>query len=571
MTPKSSIADIKQLIGDAKNAELCRDINNLRIILQTVWDDYDNLPTFDEFQPMVRAELLRLCGFFITFYGRSLNKREYQSKAKDLLINSIEIFDTENSQIGAAESRISLAFCYWNSGEVSEAISIIETVEAEFENTNHPVYFQSQINRLLFFAWDSRLDDARKLLEKINVAAQLCDDLRLKAMFHSESAIIYRRLREFDLAERNFGEAIRLSGKTKNTRFVALNLNNFAMFHRDRKNYNLAHLYSNKALKIYTDLGDEGWIPHVLDTVALIFLDERKYDEALKNIESAIEYFYKGEDTTGLLDALWTKARCFLSLGELEEALTVFGELQFVARSRIGDVAAKKYSKFLAKELYILKNIYLPDEVSIFKKTLVSAALVEANGEIGKAAKILKLKKHQQLSEILENQFPGLREELGFTRRARRTIKKVISESPREESKTVILNRKDIRRTAEIKRIILPDKKYSFEFPFRSATFEVYYFKKSLMKLFGKESGAVIAVSPVKELKAGMIVLVGDDDNFLVGKTEFDEFAAIYFICDSNGFPIPLDEENLVGEPVGYCPAEKTTDEFINFEKLQMI
>lgn len=568
MTPKSSIADIKQLIGNAKNAELCRDINNLRYVLQGVWDDYDNLPKFDEFQPTIRAELFRLCGFLMTFYGRSLNKLEYQSKAKDLLINSIEIFDTENSLIGAAESRISLAFCYWNNGEISEAISIIEMVKAEFENTNHPVYLQAQINQLLFLVWESKLNEARKLLEKINIAAHLCDDLRLKSMFHSESAIIYRRLKEYDLAESNYREAIRLASKAKNTRFIAVNYNNLAYFYRDHQKYNLSHLYANKALKIYTDLGDEGWIPHVLDTIALIFLDERKNAEALETIERAVGYFYKGEDTTGLLDALWTKARCFLSLGELEESLTVFSELQFVARSRVGDIAVNKYSKLLAKELYILRNLALPEEVSEFKKTLVSAALVEANGEIGKAAKILKFKKHQNLSEILEKQFPGLREELGFTRRARRSIKKVISETPREESKTVILERKNIRRTAEIKRVILPDKKFSFDFPFRAATFEIYYFKKSQMRLFGKDSGAVIAVSPVKELKAGMTVLVGDEENFLIGKTQFDKFAEIYFICDSNGFPVPLDKENLVGEPIGYCLAEKTKDEFINFEKL---
>lgn len=563
MTPKSSIANIKQLIGDAKCAELCRDVNTLRNILQTIWNDYEHLPSFDEFQPAIRAELFRLCGFFLTFYGRSLNKTEYQSKAKDLLTNALEIFEMENLIIGAAESRISLAFCYWNSGEISEATSIIEMVEVEFKNSNHPVYLQAQINRLLFLAWNSKLDEARKLLEKINVAAECCEDLRLRAMFHSESAIIYRRLKEYDLAEYNYREAIRLSGKAKNTRFIAVNFNNLAYFYRDHQDYKSSHLYAGKALKIYTDLGDEGWIPHVLDTIALIFLDERKYTEALKNIERAIEYFYKGEDTTGLLDALWTKTRCFLSLDNIEEALTIFSELQFVARSRIGDIAVNKYSKFLAKELYILKNLSLPEEVSEFKKTLVGAALIEANGEIGKAAKILKLKKHQALSEILEKQFPELRTELGFTRRARRTVSK-----KKEETKTVTLDRKNIRQESEIKRIILPDKKYSFDFHFRSATFEVYYFKKSQMEIFGLNSSAVIAVFPISELKMGMTVLVARGSDFFVGKVEFDEFVNIYFITDHFGMPIPIDDENLVGEPTGYCPVDKARDEFINFSKI---
>lgn len=571
MTPKSSIANINQLIGDAKNAELYRDIRTLNNILGVFWNDYDQYPVFEEYEPQIQAELFRLCSFFLTFYGRSQNLSNYQSRAKDLAINALEIFDAQNVTVGAAEARITLSFCYWNSGEISEAISILDTVKTEFENTNQVIFLRTQINKLLLLVWDSNLEEAYHSIETIRSEIELCNDLRLKAVFYSESAIIYRRLKRYDDAEFHYRAAIRLATKAKNFRFMAANFNNLAMFYRDRQDYDSSHLYSKKALKIYTKLGDEGWIPHVLDTIALIFLDEKKHTEALENIEKAIDYFYKGEDTTGLLDALWTKTRCFLSISELEKALTVFGELQYVARSRVGDIAVNKYSKLLAKELYILKHFSLPEEVSEFKKTLVSAALIEANGEIGKAAKLLKLKKHQALSEILENQFPELRAELGFTRRARRTVskKKKKTETVNEkETKTVTLDRKDIRQESQIKRIILPDRKYSFDFHFRSATFEVYYFKKSQMQMFGLNSSAVIAVFPVSELKIGMTVLVTAGNDFFVGKVEFDEFLRIYFILDQSGMPIPIDKENLVGEPIGYCPVDKAKDEFINFSKI---
>ena len=564
MTPKSSIADINQLIGDAKNAELYRDIKTLNNVLGVFWNDYDQLPVFGEYEPQIQADLFRLCSFFLTFYGRSQNLSKYQSRAKDLAIKALEIFDSQNLTVGAAEARITLSFCYWNSGEISEAISILDTVKAEFKDTNQVIFLRTQINKLLLLVWDSKLEEAYHSLETIRSEIELCNDLRLKAIFYSESAIIYRRLKHYNDAEFHYREAIRLASKAKNFRFTAVNFNNLAMFYRDRQEYKLSHLYARKALKIYTDLGDEGWIPHVLDTIALIYLDERKYAEALKTIEKAIEYFYKGEDTTGLLDAFWTKTKCFLSLGELEKALTVFGELQFVARSRIGDIAVNKYSKFLAKELYVLKNLSLPEEVSEFKKTLVGAALVEANGEIGKAAKLLKLKKHQALSEILEKQFPELRAELGFTRRARRTVSK-----KQEPIKKVAPERKIIRQESQIKRIILPDKKYSFDFHFRSATFEIYYFKKAQMKAFGLDSSAVVAVFPITELKIGTTVLVAVGKDFFVGKVEFDDFIKLYFIIDQFGSPIPIDDENLIGEPIGYCPIDKAKEEFINFSKIE--
>lgn len=112
-------------------------------------------------------------------------------------------------------------------------------------------------------------------------------------------------------------------------------------------------------------------------------MDERKNAEALETIQRAIGYFYKGEDTTGLLDALWTKTRCFLSLDELEEALIVFGELQYVARSRIGDIAVKILEISGEGALYF-ENIYLPDEVSIFKKHWSALRLSKQTARSGK-------------------------------------------------------------------------------------------------------------------------------------------------------------------------------------------
>lgn len=574
MTPKSSVADINQLIGDAKNAELCRDINTLRYILEAVWNDYEHLPSFEEYSPLVRAELFRLCGFFLTFYGRAQNKIEYQSKAKNLITCALEIFDEEKSTIGAAESRIALAFCYWNSGEVAEAIFVIDLIIAEFVNTHHPVYLRAQINRLLILGWESKFDEASNLIDKIRVDAEFCDDFRSKAMFFTEAAIIYLAVKEYEKAEIHYHEAIRLSVKIKNERFIAVNFNNLALFYREKSDFKSGHLYAEKALKLYSKLGDKGWIPHVLDTIALIFIDEKKYAEALKTISIAIEVFYKNEDTNGLLDTLWTKTKCFLAVSEIAEALSVFGELQHIALSRVGTIAAHKYSKLLSNEIYVMKKIPLLDEVDEFKKNVVASALIRTNNKIVEAAKVLKLPKHQTLSQILKKQFPTLQDELGFNKRAQRTVKnvKTIQETPRpDNTKVITLDEDNIRQESPIKRIILPDKKYSFEFPFRSPTFELYYFKKSQMKIFGEEKGSVIAVSPIKDLKAGMTVLIGTDDSFYVGKVNLDTVLGLFYINDKNGFSIPIDEKNLIGEPSGFCAVEKTAEEYISFRKLQTV
>lgn len=416
--------ELLKLIEEAGAAEMCRDVDALRNILQRVWKDNNRLPTFEEYEPPARAELLRLCGFFLTFYGRCRNQKDFQLQAKDVLTNAIDIFQSEDLPEKAAESKIILAFCYWNSGEVSECEALLSLVENDFsDNKIHPVYLQIQINRLLILAWNEKYDEAIETINKISGSMELCSDLRLKAMFHSEAGITFRRAKRFEDALFHYREALRITTQIGNERFVALNLNNLALLYRDLRDFKSAHDFADKALKLYSELGDKGWIPHVLDTKSLILIDEKKYGAALKTIEEALSYFYKGEDFDGLTAALWTKVLCLIRMQRAEDAVITFIELEKIALENIGEIAVRKFTKNLTEEIYFLRHLPLTEEVSEFKRSQVKAALIEANGVVGKAAKILRVKNHQALSEILNKQFPGLLGELGFKRRARRTIK----------------------------------------------------------------------------------------------------------------------------------------------------
>ncbi|MGC2237628.1 MAG: hypothetical protein WA584_15805 [Pyrinomonadaceae bacterium] len=564
-TPKLTTAKLLQLIEEAKDAELCRDIDSLRKILQAIWNDDNHLPTFADYEPAIRAELLRLCGFFLTFYGRSRNLRDYQLQAKNVLTTATEIFQSEGLIDKAAESKIILAFCYWNTGEVSECEALLGLVENDFsENKLHPVYLQIQINRLLILTWGYKYKEGQKLINEISSSMEFCRDFRLLIMFHSESAVIYQRIKHFTDAEFHFLEAIRLAARTGNQRFVALNLNNLSLLYRDIKDFKKGHSFADKSFKIYSDLGDKGWIPHVLDTKALIYIEENKFSKALKIIEEALTYFYEGEDYNGLIDALWTKVRCLIRLERSEDALLTFADLKNVAAKRIGEIAVRKFARSFTEEIYILRHLPFTDEVAEFKKTRVSAALIEANGKVSEAAKILRLKNHQALSDILNKQFPELLGELGFRRRAKRNSVKSENSQPR----TININPNESLQEREISRIILTGKNFSFDFKVESEQFETYYFDKYLMKSFGIESGAIVAVVPVKELKAGMLILISNEDGFSVGKTEYDGWAGIYFIFDEKINPIPIDEKNVIGEPIGFCLFSQADKKYIQFSRL---
>lgn len=564
-TPILTLPDVLQLIEEAKNAEICRDLETLREILQRVWSDVEQPPDFSWCDEIIRAELLRLAGAFLSFYGNARSLKNYQIRGKDLLTEAIGIFEANKLSDKSAEAKVMLAFCYWNAGEINEAEAILHLVEIEFgENPWHPVYLQIRINRLLTLFWKQETEAALKIIEELKKPLEFCADARLAAMFHNQAGIFYRSVKEYEKCAFHLNEAIRFAKMANNLLFVAINYNNLAFLYKETGNYERAYQCISESIGQFTQINHQGFLAHALDTKALIYLDWNKRREALETINLAVNRFYQGEDYNGLTAALWTKVKILFTLNNPEDALVVFGELASVAAERIGEVAVRKFAKNLSEEIYALRGLPLAEEVAEFKKERISAALLEAKGVIGTAARRLRLKNHQALSDILNNQFPELYKELGFRRRKQRTKVK----AKREVQRVVSLHQNDIHHESEISRLVMPDKNYSFNFHFSSEKFETFYFDKFLMRSFGIETGAIVAVVPLGELKKGMTVLVSTDEILSVGKVEYDDFANIFFISDDVGFPVPLDDQNVIGEPVGYCLFERANAQFIEFSRL---
>jgi tetratricopeptide (TPR) repeat protein len=565
-TPKLTSTELLHLIEEARNAELCRDTESLQKILQTVWE-IEETPNFDNYEESIKAELLRLCGVFLSFYGNAQNLKNYQIKGKNFLTNAAEIFEANHLLDKAAEAKVMLALCYWNEGEVNECEAILNSVGEEFgKNLLHPVYLQICVNRLLIYFWNQDFKLALKTIEEISSPMRFCTDVRLQAMFHNQAGIFYTNVAGYDKAVFHLNEAIRFAEKAKNKLFVAINLNNLAFLYKDIKDYNGAFKYISESVDKFKQLDHQGLLSHALDTKALIYLDWNKFEDALETIDQSIDCFRQGEDYRGLTDALWTKVRCLLRLDRSDEAFVTFAELEQIAGERIGEVAVKKFAKNLSEEIYVLRGLPLADELTEFKKSRVIRALVGADGSVVGAASVLGLNSHQALSDILNKQFPGLVEKLGFKRRARRGSKSAKNELA--DARTFVLDESSIHQEQEISRLVLRDKNFSFDFHFSSEKFETFYFDKYLMRKFGIECGAIVAVIPVEEFRAGQTVLVSNEEIFVVAQVEHDNWAKIYFISDENGLPVPLDETNVIGEPVGYCLMAAADKKFIEFSRL---
>ena len=562
------------LLEEAKDAELCRDLEESRRIFSSFWQDIETDPDVSDFEVVVQAELLRLCGFFLSCYGRSQGKANYQLRGKDLLTKAIEIFEESSILDKTAEARAMLAVCYWYEGEIEECESILQFTEEQFkENHLHPIYLQIRLNRLLTLLWKKDCQKAVELIEELKIPMELCQDWRLKTMYHNHAGIFYELLGKYDKAVFNHNEALRFARRIKSSRFVATILNNLALLCMQISDFKTAHSHIEKAISIFENLNDIGWISHALDTKALVLIKENKCEEALGAIENAISYFTKGDDYSGLVDAFWTKIQILLRLDRKSEALILFSELAVLATERIGEFAVKKYADLFAELLYARKNLPLADEVKNYKKQMVSQSLRRNNASITDTASELGIS-HQSLSDILHNQFPELRGEFGLTNRMRRNSKVISS-----ETKTAAKNKTKKNREQEARKVTPVDISRSgiiFENFDLSDNDEIFTFiaPSYILEQFGIADDAIICVVK-QDFQPGQPFVICERENkaYNCGIAAVDDLTGyFYLICGDDEEPKPFSSNEFfsIGRIAGFCLLKSISDQQVAFKALKL-
>jgi tetratricopeptide (TPR) repeat protein len=541
------------LIEDARNAELCRDISEYRRILNVVWENLDSEPTLEGLDNVIQAELLRLCGFFLSYYGHSRNLKDYQERGRNFLTRAIEIFEGENLPDKAAEAKVILALCYWYEGAVRECEVILSEIESEYASTPfHPVYIQICVNRIATHYRKGEDSQALAMIEQLSNSVELCKDIRLKTLFHTQAGITYRRVSQYEKAIFHTFEAIKQARSNGNIRYATSCLNNLGYIYKVTGKFAKAHQCVDQAYKTYVELEEFGYAANVLDTKAQIYLAENKLASALIKINEALVILRKGEDFGGLIEALFTKCQILLKLDRISESVELLAELVETAKLRIGEFAAKKYADEFASLIYPLENTSYPNEVKTFKASLLRKHLTEADLQISKAAETLGIS-HQSLSDILNNQFPELYIELGLRRRSRRNGKR-----------TDLL--------PNIAPVKLSDSQMAYDGGLRLNEEASYYTfalnGKRLPSLKTRQN--VIVLVEAGEESAGETVIMQNQKTgeFHCGVLEIDNLTGILYLNDSSvkdDFPYLLDDFKYFGKVVAFCPLEEDSGTRILF------
>lgn len=341
-----TFVDISAVISEARGAEMCASWRSLAEVMAPVWPDLAEDPDFEDLEGVLRAEMLRLSGWLLHRYGRAHGLKNYQIRAKDLLTRAAEMFEAENEPEKTADALVSLANCYWYLGEIEEYEVILNSIQTSFP-PHHPAAIRLQLNKLVYRYWKGNITDSIDVVAAISPHIDQCPDLRDQAQFHNLAGISWHELGETHKCIEHFSRATEICRELGNEHLLGTNLNQLAMAYRQLGNYAEAHRYIDESFPFL----DAGWVPHLLDTRALVYLSEGKPLDALAAIDEAISLFSTTEDYGGLTAAMFTKCKCLLRLGKTSEAMADFAQIGVIARDRIGETAVRRFSELMAQEL----------------------------------------------------------------------------------------------------------------------------------------------------------------------------------------------------------------------------
>ena len=95
-------------------------------VLSVFWPSIGERPKLEDLDQRLAAEVLLRAGVLTGVIGSSRQIAAAQEAAKNLITESLSIFQSQRYKNKAAEAQIELALCYWRTGEYNNASDLLK-------------------------------------------------------------------------------------------------------------------------------------------------------------------------------------------------------------------------------------------------------------------------------------------------------------------------------------------------------------------------------------------------------------------------------------------------------------
>lgn len=336
----------------AKELTQVSDFAGAREALGDLWAGTGQRPQTGGLGDAARAELLLRVGVLTGWLGSVEQIGQTQEQAKDLISQSLSLFDKLGEDAKAAEAQTELAFCYWREGALDDARVLTREALRRLGTEERELRAWVLVRGALVERSAFRLNDALRLLDEAAPLLAESEQHPLLGRFHQTRGnalqflgvaerrddLIDSALLEYTAAAFHFGEAGDVPNRARTENNVGFLLQRLAKFEE-------AHEHFDRAASLFKSLGDAASVAQVNDSRAQCLVAEGRFAEAAEVSRRAARSLARGDERSLLADALITHGVALARLRRVEEArrelwraveiAEAAGDLECAARARL--------------------------------------------------------------------------------------------------------------------------------------------------------------------------------------------------------------------------------------------
>lgn len=392
-------------------------------VLSVFWPRIGEHPNLEGLERSTAAEVLLRAGVLTGIIGSSREIPDAQETAKNLISQSLTIFQLQRLKNKSAEAQIEIALCYWRTGEYNNASDLLKvaleqlTIDCELK--------AKALIRLAIVEVDSgRLTEA---LQCLTDNASLFEKIRnytLKGCYYQTLGDVLKDLWEsgaqgdyLDRALVEYAAASYHFELADHRRYRATVDNNLGLIYFQINQCKEAHEHLDRSRRMFISLKDKNAVAQVDETRARVLLKERRYDEAEKLARFSVRTLEKSEMQLPLVESLTTHGTALARLGNYGAALSTFrraidGSQQIGSLNRAGQVALTVFQEMGERLAVQNKGIFISgrsfnEEIQSLESDLIKHSLETSEGSVTRAANNLGIS-YQELNYMLETRHRDL-------------------------------------------------------------------------------------------------------------------------------------------------------------------
>jgi tetratricopeptide (TPR) repeat protein len=309
-----SSAEARRRCQDARRLEDAGKYDEAREALGSLWQRVGERPDLEGLDECARGEVLLRSGVLSGWIGSARQVEGAQETAKDLISESISLFESLGLRSLVIEARYNLARCYMREGAFDDARAILSNLQNEIPANETELRARAFLVAVRTERAAGRLRDSFRLHLDAESIFQRCANHTLVGSYHNEFGITLKDLGAaeqradfLDLALEQFAAASHHFEKAGHAHYRARVENNVGLLLVKVARYQEARERFQGARSLAENVGDKNLIAIIDESRATGLLAEGRNKEALRIIKASVWTLEAGGESGLLAESLRTQ------------------------------------------------------------------------------------------------------------------------------------------------------------------------------------------------------------------------------------------------------------------------